>query len=587
MLLTFAIVDTAFKTLVVPAYLAAVGGSVSEMLLPVATVAAIAVAMFLVTVGLVARRIDRVIGADSRTELCRVGERLHRLPQIVAVAWVVEWVGFVIASTFVTGTWATSAAPVALFASTMVFAPLPLGYLITVFVSGPVVTRISLEARRRGIVIAAPSLSLRTQMVAFAVCVVLSPTFYVSSIAFAARITEMSIHAMWLLVLLFIAAATLYAVLNAAFFAAAMSSPIVQMTRIVHSIAEVGDVSNVERLPETRHDEIGELARWTNVMIDRLEQVETARATLTRTLENRVEERTRHLEKANEAVAHEMRARLKVELELRQAHKLEAVGRLAAGIAHEINTPIQFVSNNVDFAQRSLGDLMELVDHYRSLLASSAPHAIGEAARFEDDMDLEYLAGNLPTALDQAAMGLSRVTTIVRSMRRFARDDQASMTPVDINEALESTLVVTRHEYKDVAELETSFAPLPPVLCHPGELNQAFLNIIVNAAHAIGSVASASGQRGRLGVRTHLDGDAVQISISDSGGGIPEHARERIFDPFFTTKEIGKGTGQGLAIARAVVSELHDGDLRFETETGRGTTFFIRLPVDGGHRAHA
>ena len=570
-LVAFATIDVAFKTLVVPAYIAAAGGPMSDMLPAVAAVAGVAVALFLAVAAVIARAVDRTLDDESDAGVRRSLARLHGLPLVIALAWTIEWFGFVSASSVVTGSWSHAQVPVILFALTMIPAPLALGYLMTMYATSPVLTRIAHVARGRKIALEAPPLSLRAQLVMLAVCMVLSPTLYLSSFAFAARQELMPLDEMWMLVVVFIAGATLYAVLSAAFFASAMSGPLVQMTRIVQTIAQVGDVSNVARLPEIRRDEIGELARWTNVMIDRLEEVEAERSALTRTLEDRVDERTRHLHKA--------------ELELRQAQKLEAVGRLAAGIAHEINTPIQFVSNNVEFAQRSLLDLLELVEHHRATLAAAAPDAVAETARKEDAIDLEYLQGNLPTALDQAVMGLRRVTTIVASMRRFAREDHDGMVLVDINEALESTLVVTRHEYKDVAELDTSFQALPYVMCYPGQLNQAFLNIIVNAAHAISDVVSASGSRGRLGVRTHLDGDAVQIAISDSGGGIPEAVRERIFDPFFTTKEVGRGTGQGLAIARSVLLDLHDGDLRFETETGKGTTFFIRLPVDGGQRA--
>jgi len=203
------------------------------------------------------------------------------------------------------------------------------------------------------------------------------------------------------------------------------------------------------------------------------------------------------------------------------------------------------------------------------------------AFQAEDDADLPYLLENLPKALDRALEGLSRVTTIVRSMKEFAHPDQREMTASDLNQAINNTLVIARNEYKYVADVTLELEEIPLVRCHLGEVNQAILNIVVNAAHAIGDVVKDSDQRGRITVRTQREGDAVVLSIADTGGGIPVDIRDRIFDPFFTTKGVGKGTGQGLAIARSVIREKHGGELGFETELGKGTTFFIRLPIDG------
>jgi two-component system, NtrC family, sensor kinase len=184
--------------------------------------------------------------------------------------------------------------------------------------------------------------------------------------------------------------------------------------------------------------------------------------------------------------------------------------------------------------------------------------------------------------MEQMLEGLNRVATIVRGMKEFSHVDRTKeKSPGDVNRALESTLIVARNELKYVADVETDFGQLPPVICHLGDLNQVFLNLLVNAAHAIEDVTRGTGHKGKITVRTKMDGDWVEISIGDSGTGIPEEAREKIFDPFFTTKEVGKGTGQGLALARAIVVEKHQGTLTFETEMGKGTTFLIRLPVSG------
>jgi signal transduction histidine kinase/HAMP domain-containing protein len=271
--------------------------------------------------------------------------------------------------------------------------------------------------------------------------------------------------------------------------------------------------------------------------------------------------------------------------ELSAAQKLESVGRLAAGVAHEINTPVQFVSDNVEFVRTSMVDIAAVVGSYRDLqqaVQSSGDIllAAGAAAETEKRVDLDYILENAPLALVSSIEGLGRIATIVRSMKEFAHPDQGEKTLADLNQAIRSTLVIAHNEYKYVAEVETEWGDLPMVQCHLGEINQVVLNLLVNAAHAITDVVKDSGNRGRLGVRTRVEGNEVEIAISDSGTGIPDAVRDKIFDPFFTTKEVGKGTGQGLALAHNVIVQKHGGSLRFATEMGRGTTFFIRLPID-------
>ncbi|HET9864317.1 MAG TPA: ATP-binding protein [Steroidobacteraceae bacterium] len=276
----------------------------------------------------------------------------------------------------------------------------------------------------------------------------------------------------------------------------------------------------------------------------------------------------------------------RLENELAQAQKLESVGRLAAGVAHEINTPVQFVSDSVSFVREAMDDLAQIVDKYRELRNATESGADVRAAakaaeEAEDDADLDYILENAPVALDRARDGLGRVAAIVRSMKEFAHPDRKEMAQVDINQAIASTLVIATNEYKYVAEVETAFEQIPPVNCYAGEINQVVLNLIVNAAHAIGDVVRGTDRKGKIRVATRVLGEQVEIAISDTGKGIPVEVRSRIFDPFFTTKEVGKGTGQGLAIARTVVVDKHGGTLHFETEVGKGTTFYIRLPIAG------
>jgi len=276
-----------------------------------------------------------------------------------------------------------------------------------------------------------------------------------------------------------------------------------------------------------------------------------------------------------------------LEAELRQAQKLESVGRLASGIAHEINTPIQFVSDSCFFVHESFKALFGLVRGYADLLEEAARGGDQAglrraAAALEEEADLGYLITSVPKSIETMGDGLTRVAELVAGMKTFAHPDQKEKVMVDLNHALTSTLVIARNEYKYVADLQTDLADLPQVLCHAGEINQVILNILVNAAHAIGDRVRGTDRRGQIAIRSRVEGDAVLISISDSGGGIPPEIQPRIFDPFFTTKEVGKGTGQGLAIARSVVVDKHGGELSFVSERGKGTTFHIRLPIRAG-----
>jgi PAS domain S-box-containing protein len=277
-----------------------------------------------------------------------------------------------------------------------------------------------------------------------------------------------------------------------------------------------------------------------------------------------------------------------LEVQLRQAQKLESVGQLAAGIAHEINTPIQYIGDNVGFLKTSFQDVRGILESYAQMLAAAkdntlSPETVQEVAAMVERADTDYLIEEIPKAIEQTLEGISRVSKLVSAMKEFSHPGSKEKTPVDINRAIESTITVARNEWKYVADLEVDYdSSLPMISCLPGEFNQVVLILIVNAAHAIGDVVEkgASG-KGTIKVQTRNCGEWAEIRIQDSGTGIPEKVQARIFDPFFTTKEIGKGTGQGLAIARSVVVDKHGGSIQFETEQGKGTTFIVRLPHDG------
>jgi two-component system NtrC family sensor kinase len=296
-------------------------------------------------------------------------------------------------------------------------------------------------------------------------------------------------------------------------------------------------------------------------------------------LEAKVQERTRDLVQANEELKRKNVERARMEVDLRLAQKLESVGQLASGIAHELNTPIQFLGDSIDFLRQAWTDLQALQVGLLEVVArAERPDLTAEVERRREEVDVEFLKVEIPAAFERASDGVRRVATIVRAMKDFAHIDRREKSPANLNEAIRNTLIVARNEYKYVAEVETHFGELPNVMCNVGDLNQVFLNLIVNAAHAIGDVVGKSGELGRISVSTRAEGERVIVTIADTGAGIPAEIADRVYDPFFTTKEVGKGTGQGLAISRSIVDK-HEGTISFESQVGRGTTFTISLPI--------
>ncbi|TWU60252.1 Sensor protein ZraS [Rubripirellula tenax] len=270
---------------------------------------------------------------------------------------------------------------------------------------------------------------------------------------------------------------------------------------------------------------------------------------------------------------------------LAQAQKLESIGELAAGIAHEINTPIQYVGDNTRFVQEACNDLQLVLESCQSLLVAVDSGAnVDEATQnlrvAIEEADIDYLIEEIPSAITQTLEGVDRVANIVRAMKEFAHPGVSEMTLTDLAQSIENTAMVARNEWKYVADLETIFDPdMPPIHCLPGELNQVLLNMIVNAAHAIGDTLSETPDaKGKITISTHLKPQNAEIRISDTGSGISAENVERIFTPFFTTKRAGKGTGQGLAIAHSVIVEKHGGSIGVESEVGKGTTFVIQIP---------
>jgi signal transduction histidine kinase len=286
------------------------------------------------------------------------------------------------------------------------------------------------------------------------------------------------------------------------------------------------------------------------------------------------------------AIIRDLTHQKQLQCELAQAQKLESVGQLAAGIAHEINTPIQYVGDNTRFLEEAFGGLDTAWDGFDKLLQAAKEGHIDQPLLAEVEAallraDIEYLREEVPLAIEQSLSGIGRVAKIVRAMKEFSHPGAEEKCLVNLADALETTITVARNEWKYVAEMVTEFDPeLPEVSCLPGELNQVFLNLIVNAAHAIGDALGEVGvEKGTITVGTLRHGERAEVFVRDTGIGIPKKIQDRIFDPFFTTKEVGKGTGQGLAIARSVVDK-HGGTIHCESTEGQGTTFFVRLPLN-------
>jgi two-component system, NtrC family, sensor kinase len=278
------------------------------------------------------------------------------------------------------------------------------------------------------------------------------------------------------------------------------------------------------------------------------------------------------LDQAHLQLQREMIERERIQDELRIAQKLEAVGQLAAGIAHEMNTPIQYVSDSIAFVAEAFSEMRAIVDGYRRLLDGNAAQAA-----LDRQSDLAYLDENVPDAMERARRGLDRVASLVKAMKEFGQPGRAGKSYADVNRAITTTLTVARSAYTDVADIELALGEVPEVTCHVAELNQVFLQLIVNAAHAIGEV-HVPPAKGLIRIRTWCDDEAVFVSVSDNGVGIPPRIQNRVFDPFFTTKPIGRGSGQGLSIARSIVVDRHGGTLTFDTALGRGTSFLVRIP---------
>ncbi|MGE4528303.1 MAG: ATP-binding protein, partial [Rhodospirillaceae bacterium] len=261
--------------------------------------------------------------------------------------------------------------------------------------------------------------------------------------------------------------------------------------------------------------------------------------------------------------------------EAMQSSRLASVGQLAAGIAHEINTPIQYIGDNLRFFDGAMATVAGTCKEIRGL-AADVPGLAERVEAVVEKADIPYLMEELPAAVRQSLDGVEHVARIVRSMKEFSHPGSTAKVVTDLNRALESTLIVTTNEWKHTASVEKDFDPeLPAILCFPADINQVLLNLIVNASQAL----EGREKKGLIRISTRRDGEFAEIRVADDGPGIPDSIREQVFDPFFTTKPVGKGTGQGLAISMDVVVNKHGGSLTVEDTPGGGATFVVRLPI--------
>ncbi|NTV97864.1 MAG: hybrid sensor histidine kinase/response regulator, partial [Chlorobiaceae bacterium] len=305
-------------------------------------------------------------------------------------------------------------------------------------------------------------------------------------------------------------------------------------------------------------------------------QIEEKLQQLNQTLEQRVEERTRELEKTHRQMILQ--------------EKLASIGQLAAGLAHELNNPINFVRMNFAALQEDIGDLQDILGSYREFARN-----IGEGIDLSDDLialrrkeeslSVDSLLADIPDIFAESRHGFDRIATIIESMRNFSfRHAENEAVSFDINKGIRDTLVIARNEYRYVAEIGTNLEELPPVPCNPEQLNQVFLNLIINSAHAIAS--QRKGSKGKIVIRTWHDESDVCCSIADDGPGISPEVILHIFEPFFTTKEPGKGTGLGLSISYDIIVQKHGGKLDVHCPSEGGTVFTIRLPLNKSKKKH-
>lgn len=296
-------------------------------------------------------------------------------------------------------------------------------------------------------------------------------------------------------------------------------------------------------------------------------------------LEVKVEERTRELNQSNIDLNNALDDLKNAQTKLVDAEKMASLGQLTAGIAHEINNPINFVSSNIRPLRRDIDDIIDLLNKIENIIQEkSLENEFEEAKKFKKEIDYDYLIHEIDVLLKGMSDGAGRTVEIVKGLKSFSRLDESDLKFANVNEGLDSTIIILNSTFKGKVAVVKEFGDIPEIECFAGKLNQVFMNIINNAAQAV-ITSHENDNDGRVVIKTYSENDFVKISISDNGTGMPEEVKQKIFEPFFTTKKAGEGTGLGLSIVYSII-ELHKGTIEVNSELGKGTEFLITLPIN-------